>query len=324
MTLPYTPEYTATQNIGPGSGFELTDAILEVFSRRIQWTALPMMPYENFIVRKTELTDAPGNTVRFIRANDIPRGGKLSEGVPLGTHPLSQSSIFITTEEWGNAVALTERLQRHSWQNVLATAATALARDYALVRNIDCRNAIVEAGSTIFPDPDATGVGDVADTDVLDVETVRRAATLLKEANTPKFNNDFYVAFVSPHQASHIRRDPDWKDASLFAGASQIFRGVCGRFEDVVFVETMLQGTGAAASTDDAYEVALAGTGAGDANLYRATFIGDEAVGLADGMLVQMRENGIRDFARIQEVAWLAYWGTGVLNSQHVVHAITG
>jgi N4-gp56 family major capsid protein len=323
MSAPYTPQYSATDDIGVATGFELTDAILEVYSRQLQWKAMPLMPYENFVVVKDELTNQPGNTVRFIRANDIPRGGKLSEGVAMTTKPLSQASIFITTDEWGNAVALTERLQRNSWQSVLSTAATALSRDYALVRNLSIRDAITAAGSTIFPDPGSAGLGDVATGDVLDVETVRRAATLLKDQNTPKFLNDFYVCFLSPTQAAHVRRDPDWKDAALYAGARQIFAGECGRFEDVIFVETTLAPSGAVASTDDGYEAALDGTGAGGIDLRRATFMGDEAVGLANSMQVQMRSNGVRDFARIQEMAWLAYWGVGTLNSDHIVHAIT-
>lgn len=319
------PTYTS---VAAAVGFDdLPEAILNIYSTDIMHNAQGVMMYEEFAVKKTELMRAAGQSITFTRYNDITRGGPLTESVEIDAKSMSASQFSVTMTEYGNAIGITEKLLRMSFDDNMAEAAMLLGRDYAEVRDLSIRNAVVAGGSTLFARESASSLGDIADTDVLDIETIRLGLELLANSNTPEFrtgSDKFFVCFVSPHQAAYLMRDPDWVEAHRYAGSRNLFNGELGRWQNVVFVQTTHQGNGAVASTAAGYEAALDGTGKSGANLYRATLFGDQAYCVGDALPVEMRDGGIKDFGRRHELAWYGIWGQGVLNTNHIVHLISG
>lgn len=306
-----------------GDFVALPQALLDVYSTDILHEALGVMKYEDFAMRKDELGAEPGETVRFTTYNDITRGGALTENVPMETKNMSASQQTLTVTEYGNAIAVSQKLLRLSWDQVLSEAALLLGRDYAVVRDLDVRDSVVAGGSTLFTTPGAAAVGDVLQDDYFDIETLRIGIERLQTANAPKFLNDFYVCFIHPHQKSYLQRDPDWVDAHRYADTRALFNGEVGRWEDTIFIVTTHQGNGAAAATDPGYEAALDGTGNASQNLYRASLFADQCYGIADALPVEMRDNGIEDFGRKHALAWYAIWGSKVLKSDFLVHIIS-
>lgn len=301
----------------------LTQAMLDVYSLDILHEAQGIMRYEEFAVMKTELSASPGQTVKFTIYNNLSRGGQLQEHVPMETKSLSASQADVTVHEFGNAIGLTEKLLQLSWDDMLREAAVQLGRDYALTRDLYLRDRLVAGGNVLFTNPSASGVGDVGAGDVFDVETIRNAVEELATANAPKFYGDYYVCFIHPHQAAHLKRDPDWVAAQNYAQTRALFNGEIGRWEDVVFIQTTHQGNGAAGTSDPGYDATLDGTGDGAINLYRATIFSDEAYGLADALPVEMRDGGTVDFGRLHGIAWYAIFGAKILQSQFVQHIIS-
>jgi len=307
-----------------GEFVALPEAILSVYSLDILHAAQGVMRYEEFGVPKTELGTAPGQTIVFTQYNDITRGSALSEHVEMATKNMSAAQKSITVGEWGNAIGVSEKLLQVSFDNQMAEAALLLGRDYSVVRDISIRDVIVGSGSTMFTTPGAAAVGDVLDTDTFDIETLRLAIEQLQTANAPKFFNDFYVCFVHPHQSAYLRRDPDWISAQMYGNMARgLFNGEIGRWEDVVFITTTHQQNGAAAVTDPGYLAGLAGTGHDGQNLYKATLMADQAYGIADGLPVEMRDDGVHDFGRKHMLGWYGIWGTGILNSTYLIHIIS-
>ena len=315
--------YSGVADNGGAGGVALPEAILDVFSLEILHNAQGVMKYEDFAVRKTELSKVQGETVKFTRYNDITRGGKLVEGDPIVTQNMSASQISITVDEFGNGTEVSEKLLLLSWDEPLTEAAVLLGRDYAVVRDLDLRDVVVASGSTIFTTPTAAALGDVLPADTFDVESIRVATEDLQTANAPKFLNDFYVCIIHPHQASHLKRDPDWVSAHQYAGSRNIFNGEIGRLDDVIFISTTHQGNGAAPTTDPGYDATLDASGAASQDLYRATMMADQAYGLADALPVEMRDGGVFDFGRQHKLAWYAIWGAGILHSNYIVHIIS-
>lgn len=315
--MPYSGVATA------GDIVALPEAILDVYSLDIQYTAQGIMRYEEFAVYKTELGTLPGMTVKFTYYSDLTRGAQLAENTALVPQSMAANQKAITVAEYGNAVGVSELLLRTSWEDQLSQAAVLLGRDFAVVRDLDLRDVVVGGGSTIYADPLAAVLADVGAAEVMDVESIRRATELLETANAPKFLGDFYVCFIHPHQGSSIRRDPDWIAAQNYANTRALFNGEMGRWEDVVFIRTTHQGNGAAAAAAPGYEAALDGAGTAGIDLYRATVIADQAFGLADALPVEMRDNGVEDFGRKHALAWYGIWGAGVLEDDNIVHIIT-
>lgn len=77
---------------------------------------------------------------------------------------------------------------------------------------------------------------------------------------------------------------------------------------------------GAAAETDPGYKAELkTGTASNKTNVYQSVIFGDQYYGLAWSLPVELRDNGVEDFGRIQSLAWYAIFGTGILNDDYGV-----
>lgn len=298
---------------------------LDVYSVEALHHARAVMMYEAFANRRIDLSAAPGQTVKFVTYNDLTRGGALTEGVDMTTQGIGSSVKSITVSEYGNAIALSEKALQLSFDELMSEAAILLGRDYALTRDLYIRDQLVsDISNTVFGDGSAAGLGTVTSAMTLSTDSLHEAVLQLQLANTPKFNNDYYVCFLHPHQASHLRRDQDWVNAHIYKDSDRaLFRGEIGRYEDVIFIASTNQGNGAVAAAADSYEAALDGAGAAGIDLYRATLLGDQAYALADSLPVELRDNGVEDFGRTHSLAWYAIWGCGVLNSDHGCHIIT-
>jgi N4-gp56 family major capsid protein len=92
---------------------------------------MPILRFEQFMVKKTELGTAPGLTVAFMRYRSLDGAQQLVEGVRMETHALTAEQITITVAEQGFAVAVTELLLNSSFDDVMASAARLLGRNMA-------------------------------------------------------------------------------------------------------------------------------------------------------------------------------------------------
>lgn len=298
----------------------LPQAILDVYSREIEHRALPAMRYEQFAVIKDELTRMPGTTIQFTIYENLELGGQLTEGVDVVPKNMSASQRHITVAEWGNAVAVTELILQTSYDNVLAEAAYQLGRDYARVVDLMLRNTVMAAINAIWS---SSAANNGATNSPISINDIRRGTEILYTNNSPKFNGDFFVCFVHPHQATSLKRDPEWVSASSYGATEQLFRGEIGRFDDTRFVVTGHQNNGAVASSDPAYDASLHGTGANSANLYCAAMFADNAYGWAVGLPVEMRDNGVEDYGRRHGLMWYSIMGSGIINQNNLVKIIT-
>ncbi len=149
----------------------------------------------------------------------------------------------------------------------------------------------------------------------------------LETNNVPKYDGDYYICFIHPHQARGLRDDSDWVNAQLYSDVSGIFNGEIGRYNDVRFITTTVQPNGANSATDAetgdyvdfGYDADLDGTGASSADLYKALMMGENAVGFALSLPVELRDNGVTDFGREHALAWYAIWGVDLMENGHAV-----
>jgi N4-gp56 family major capsid protein len=305
-----------------GDFVALPQAILDVYSMDILHEAVGIMRFEEFAVKKTELTAQPGQTINFTRYNNIDRGGQLDEQTELSEKSMSASQQGISVTEWGNAIGVSEKLLQLSYDDVLAEAAVLLGRDYAVVNDLMCRDALTLSTQVIYSGGRADRASMIGGTDYFDVENIRLGVETLQTKNAPKFNGDFYTCFVHPHQAAYLKRDPDWIAANNYANTRALFNGELGRWEDTVFIGTTHCRNGAAASTDPGYYAAMvdaATGGASAANVYEALLFADSAYGKATALPVELRDDGVRDYGRKHGLAWYSIMGAGVIEDDFII-----
>lgn len=332
-----TPNITGSPTAYAGGSTALSPAIQTLWSKEILFQAMPILRFEQFAVKKTELGVTPGLTINFMRYNNLGQATQLVEGIRLQTNPLTASQFSITVAEQGYAVAVSELLLNASFDDVMASASRLLGRNMATYLDVSARDTLLQASSEIYgyqkdtgtlnnqvyynPGTKGTGRASLTGDFYLTSQTVYDAVETLATKNVPRLG-ETYVCFVHPHQSRWLRNDPQFIEMTKYAAPGNFMMGEIGRLNDVVFIETtQVRRTPNGAGTG--YTADTAGVGNGNADRYDAIFIGDNAFGHAISLPVELRDGGILDFGREHALAWYAIWGLGLITDISVVTAAT-
>ena len=335
-----------------GTNTQLTQAIQQIWSKEILFQALPILRFEQFAVKKTELGVAPGLQINFMRYNNLGYASALVEGVRMQTNALTAQQFSITVTEHGYALAVSELLLNASFDDVMASASRLLGRNMAIYLDNLSRDTLYAATSTIYGEDrsDLTAVnnwyanGDTATSRAgmtgnffLTPHTVKDAVESLATKNIPRLG-ETYVCFVHPHQSRRLRDNAEFIEVTKYAAPGNFMLGEIGRLYDTVFIETtqvlkVPGGAGTNYTTDTAvtpsvtagggYITPTTKTGNGASDRYAAIFIGDNAFGHAISLPVELRDGGILDFGREHALAWYSIFGLGLITDQSVVIAET-
>ena len=236
-----------------GSNTSLNQAIQTIWSKEILFQAMPILRFEQFAVKKTELGVAPGLRVNFLRyKNFAVDPTPLTEGVRMTTSALTAEQIAITVAEHGYAVAVSELLLNASFDDVMASASRLLGRHMAQYLDVQARNTLSAATSAVFgydrsglqgvndwynEGTPATAISDLDGAYKLSTGAVKDAALTLAGKNIPRLG-ETYVQFVHPKQSRDIRSNPEFIEVTKYAAPGNFMLGEIGRLYDVVFIET--------------------------------------------------------------------------------------
>ena len=313
-----------------GNNIKLDNVVLDVYSQEIMFKAQPVLRFESVAVVKTDLTVSPGGRIAFLLYNALAGPSAILETQTIETETMTTSLRYISVTEHARAIGVSELLLRQAITDVLADAAVILGMNYAKNRDQTVRDALYTSPNVLYAKA-VTARNGFADTDVFDMDLIRRAVEQLAINKAPKFGGDAYICFVHPHQAKALRADSGWLSVVQYGDPSRVYNGEIGRIEDVRFIETtMIQKiiagtTPFALSTDNVAEVDRSGaavtTATGDAatNIYRAVICGENAVGIAQSLPVEMRDNGVEDFGRKHSIAYYGIWGAGRIEDGHAI-----
>ena len=338
-----------------GANSQLTQAIQTIWSKEILFQSMPILRFEQFAVKKTELGVAPGLQINFMRYNNLGFASTLTEGVRMSTNALTAQQFSITVAEQGYAIAVSELLLNASFDDVMASASRLLGRNMALYLDGQARDTLMAASSVIYGEDrsalsavnnwyaygtEATSRATMTGASYLSTRTVKDAVETLATKNIPRLG-ETYVAFVHPHQSRRLRDLPEFIEVTKYAAPGNFMLGEIGRLYDTVFIETtqvtkVTNGAGSGYTTDTAvapgsiayptgggYTTPVTATGNGSSDRYSAIFIGDNAFGHAISLPVELRDGGILDFGREHALAWYAIYGLGLITDQSVVIAET-
>lgn len=319
----YADVTVATSTGATNGGTIFTDGVRMVYSREIEFKALPIMRFSQFATQKTELGVEPGLTISMLTYDNLKLGGSLEEMQNMSTQALSGSMKQITVQEHGNAVSNSELLIQSSFDDIMATTTTLLGRDYALVMDCELRDVALSGTNIVYGGGKASR-SELTETDKLQVATIKDAIEILATNNAPKYANMYWICFVHPHQSRDLRDDASWINASHYGAPEQLFTGEIGRIDDTRFIETTLMCNGKASANDPAHKAELV-KGYGEdgetlaTNVYQAVIFGDQYYGIAWSLPVELRDNGVEDFGRKRSLAWYAIFGTGLLHNDYGV-----
>ena len=292
---------------------------LNVWSKEVAFKAMPNLRFFQFADVQDDLTKEAGETIQMLTYNNLKQGGKLTENVDMTTQAITGSLKEVKVTEYGNAVAVTEKLLRTSYDDTMARVSTLLGRDYALVLDCELRDVALTVTIVVYADKVVNRAG-LASTNTLKVSTIKDAVEILSTNNAPKVDGANWVCFVHPHQSRGLRDDSAWIHASNYGAPDQLFTGEIGRIDDTIFIETTLMKNGACAPTDPAHDADLkTGASGNQTNIYKAVIFGQSYYGLATALPVEIRDNGVEDFGRRRSLAWYSLFGVAKLNDEYGV-----
>jgi len=153
--------------------------------------------------------------------------------------------------------------------------------------------------------------------DGLDTATIKDAVEVLAHNNAPRFQNEYYVCFASPHQIRQLRDDNNWIEAHKYMGRRQLYLGEVGMYEGVVFIETTQMPQLATAAFNAKYSVSLGITG------YEGAIFGENAFAWGVALPVELRDDGVVELGRKHTLGWYGIWGTGILEEKNIVRLVT-
>jgi len=333
-------DLSAITTTGYSSDATLSPAIQTIWSKEILFQAMPVLRFEQFAVKKTELGVMPGLTVNFMRYNNLgvddTNGAVLTEGVRMEPSALSASQIQITVKEQGKSVAVTELLLNASFDDVMASSSRLLGRHMAQSMDVQARNTLYSAGvpfgggaavapSVVFGRKtngstrgsiapyEYSAAGSASAPGYLSPATIKDAVEILAGQNIPRLG-DTYVCFVHPSQSRALRDWPEFIEVTKYAAPGNFMLGEIGRLYDVVFIET----TQVLKGGTNIVDLAPGTSGYQDptSTSYSAIMIGDNAFGQAIALPVELRDGGVIDFGREHGLAWYAIWGFGVITAE--------
>jgi len=321
-----TPYLSANPTGYAGANSTLAPAIQTIWSKEILFQSMPILRFEQFAVKKTELGVQPGLQINFMRYLNLPQATPLVEGVRMQTNALTATQYQIVVQEQGFAVAISELLLNASFDDIMATASRLLGRNMAQYLDYSARNTLLLASSVLYgyslpttrtaisPYDDGTPAANRAGLTggfFFRNALVKDGVETLATKNVPRLG-ETYVCFVDPHQSRHLRDDPEWIEVTKYASPGNFLLGEIGRINDVVFIET---------TQINQVPIDATATFAGTSTTisHQAIMIGDNAFGHAISLPVELRDGGIIDFGREHALAWYSIWGFGLITDQAVV-----
>ena len=231
--------------------------------------------------RKMGLPARHGRTIEWRKWNTLPNLDELTEGVIPTGKKLGMTSINVSLAQYGEYVAVTDLLELHALDDVIAGAVTELGaaggKTYEiLIRDVlkagtNILFAVAYSGTTYNSTP--TSKSDLISkmgsyTCNLTPDMINKAVTNLVVGGADPFSGGKFVAVIHPHVAYDLRKHPDWLEAHKYARPEEIFNGEIGELHGVRFIQSNLAPIIKADGDSKA--------------TYKTLFFGKEAFGIID------------------------------------------
>ena len=181
-----------------------------------------------------------GNKVEWRKFNTFAKAlTPLTEGVIPTGQTFGMTSIEAETTQHGDYVAVTDRLELESYDDVIFGATEEMGAAEGETYDALTRNILVAGGSVAYcpnGDTKVTSRDDITNECILTPDMVKKAATWLIKNKAPKINGS-YVALIHPSVVYDLR-GKEWEEYQKYSNPTPIFKGEIGELHGVRFIVT--------------------------------------------------------------------------------------
>ena len=308
----------------------ISEAERKLISKDIQKTTYPASVFYQMATLKQDFGVGVGGTVEFTVLGELAKGSKLVEGVPIETKAVTSSKKYLTMDEWGNAIKVTEAAIRKNPWNVISEHSKLLAQDARVTLDVSFRDVIASTSNTLYiPNSSDATPNDIASFDGTELWDLAFVDTFVETFENlkplpfidPLTGEEYYVLYVHPHHERQLKKiydsanNPVYTPVKDYDRKRRILRGESGILDGKFrVISTRLVKN--AHSTADQYssdDTLLGGAGS-DIPLYEAYAVGYNGIGFSSGLDIEFRVGALEDFGRMRSLAWYGLWGVGIVN----------
>ncbi len=187
--------------------------------------------------QKRDIPKNGGKTIEFRQFPALPKATTpLTEGVTPDGRKLNATNKTATVSQYGDYVATSDILNLTAFDNIAKETLTLIASQAGRTLDTITREELVK-GTNVRYANNKTSRANITATDVLTVADIKKAVRDLKTKNAETIDG-YFVCLVHPDAVYDIWNDPEWVEASKYAGSEQIFKGEIGKIFGVRFVES--------------------------------------------------------------------------------------
>lgn len=187
--------------------------------------------------QKRNIPKNGGKTIEFRQFPALPKATTpLTEGVTPDGRKLNATNKTATVSQYGDYVATSDILNLTAFDNIAKETLTLIASQAGRTLDTITREELVK-GTNVRYANDKTSRANITAADVLTVAEIKKAVRDLKTKNAETIDG-YYICLIHPDAVYDIWNDPEWVEASKYAGSEQIFKGEIGKIFGVRFVES--------------------------------------------------------------------------------------
>ena len=306
----------AQNNTGStGSGNDLSSQAKTFYNTALLENARAAYVYNQF-GKKQPMPKGNGKTIEWRTFKTFKKATTpLTEGVIPTASKLDMASQTATLAQYGDYTPITDVLEWAAVDPIVSETVNEHGQNAGATLDTITRNVML-TNTNVYR------VGAVANNNALTVANgkltaadVARAATILKQQNTPKING-YYIAIIHPSVAYDLRQDTGWVEAHKYASPEEIYNGEIGMLHGVRFVET----------TEAKIEM---NTATPAIAVYHTFFFGKDAYGIVEptGMsmqtIIKSKEQIGGPIEQFSTVGWKAMHAAKVLYPERLLDVIS-
>lgn len=222
------------------SGNDLSPEMKTFYDKTLITMAEPYLVHDQF-GQKRPIPKRGGKTIEFRKFSSLGKATTaITEGVTPAGNKLDVTSKTATVNQYGDYIVQSDVLELTAIDNTIVESTKLLASQAGRTMDTIVRNELV-GGTNVLYAGDATSRATLANTDLMTLDLVFKAATILKQNNAPTIDGS-YVAIIHPHVAHDLmvasKADGTWIDVHKYASPDNIYNGELGKIGNVRFVET--------------------------------------------------------------------------------------
>ena len=249
------------------TGNDMSPQMQTFYDKNIIRNAIPLLVHDQF-GQKRPINKNSGKKIQFRRLNPFPKVlTALTEGVTPDGRKLDWTKVEAEVSQYGDYATTSDLLDLSSVDNNILEAQRVLGEQAGTTLDTITREILNSGTNVQYGDGAKLSRGAIAASDILTVNSVKKAVKTLKAMNAKKIDGD-YIAIVHTNVAFDLMDDPAWQAVNAY-NPTNFYEGEIGRIFGVRFIET-------------SEAKVFTGEGAGGLDIYSTLIIGADAYGITE------------------------------------------